>query len=142
MKPSLQKIPEQSHNKRVSPKSFAPDRVEEVLLATLASSREPPPTMKEVAQQLGYDRRTISRRFPELCRAISTKSQSYRKALRLTEVEQSCREVQQIALELLNRGVHPSEGRVSEFSGGDKRPKTKRNKGFERFRPGEKSRAY
>ncbi|HEY9611241.1 helix-turn-helix domain-containing protein [Allocoleopsis sp.] len=115
LKISIQKSPEQSHNKRISPKCFNSDRVEEVLLATLAISKQPPPTMKEVAQQLGYDRRTISRHFPELCRAISTRSQSYRKALRLTEVEQSCQEVQQIALELLNRGVQPSEARVSEL---------------------------
>jgi transcriptional regulator with XRE-family HTH domain len=115
LKISLQKSSEQLHNKRVSPKSFDSDQVEEVLLATIASGEEPPPTMKEVAQQLGYDRRTISRRFPELCRAISTRCQSYRKALRLREVEQSCQEVQQIALELLNRGVHPSEARVSEL---------------------------
>ncbi len=115
LKISLQKSSEQLHNKRVSPKSFDSDQVEEILLATIASGEEPPPTMKEVAQQLGYDRRTISRRFPELCCAISTRCQSYRKALRLREVEQSCQEVQQIALELLNRGVHPSEARVSEL---------------------------
>ena len=115
LKISLQKSPERLCNKRISPKSFDSDRVEEVLLVCLATSEEPPPTMKEVAQQLGYDRRTISRRFPELCHAISTRYQSYRKALRLTEVEQSCQEVQQIALELLHRGVHPSEARVSEL---------------------------
>lgn len=115
LKISLQKSPERLCNKRISPKSFDSDRVEEVLLLCLASSEEPPPTMKEVAQQLGYDRRTISRRFPELCHAISTRFQSYRKALRLTEVEHSCQEVQQIALELLHRGVHPSEARVSEL---------------------------
>ncbi len=34
-------------------KSFDSDQVEEVLLATIATNEEPPPTMKEVAERLG-----------------------------------------------------------------------------------------
>lgn len=68
-------------------------------------STSTPLTVKQIAKQLGYDRRTISRHFPELCHAISTKSQSYRKASRLRKIEQSCEEVQQIVLELRNKGA-------------------------------------
>ena len=115
LKLSLQKSPERSRSKRVSPKSFDSDKVEEVLQATLASDEKPPLTLKQIAEQLGYDRRTIFRHYPELCHAIATKSQSYRKASRLRKIEQSCEEVQQIALELRNQGAYPSEARVSEL---------------------------
>ncbi len=115
LKISLNKSPEQSHNKRVSPKSFDLDQVEEVLLATIASGEEPPLTMKEVAERLEYNRRTISRHFPDLCRAISAKSRLYRKAAKENKIEYSCEEVRQIALKLHHQSVYPSESCVSEL---------------------------
>ena len=115
LKLSLQKSPERSRNKRVSPKPFDSGKVEEALQASIASDEKPPRTLQQIAKQLGYDRRTIFRHFPELCHAISTKSQSYKKASRLRKIEQSCEQVQQIALELRNKGAYPSEARVSEL---------------------------
>jgi transcriptional regulator with XRE-family HTH domain len=59
---------------RPAQKSFNSNQVRQALLSALNSAEEPPPTMKEVAERLEYNRRTISRHFPDLCRAISAKS--------------------------------------------------------------------
>ncbi|MBD1897924.1 helix-turn-helix domain-containing protein [Coleofasciculus sp. FACHB-129] len=115
LKISLQKSSERAHNKRVSPKPFDSDTVEEALQAMLASDEKPPLTMKEAAERLNHDRRTISRHFPNLCHAIAAKSRRYRKAAHEKKIEQSCEEVRQIALKLHNENVYPSEGRVSQL---------------------------
>lgn len=100
---------------RVSPKSFDPNQVRDAILVMLASNEEPPPTMKEVAKRLGYDRRTICSHFPDLCRTISAKCRSYGKACHLKKIQQSCEEVQQIAHNLYHQGVYLTEARVSEL---------------------------
>ncbi|MEP0802781.1 TniQ family protein [Funiculus sociatus] len=115
LKLSLQESTQRSHNKRVSPKPFDSNKVEEALQATLASDEKPPLTMKEVAERLEYNRRTISQHFPDLCRAISAKSLRYRKAAQEKKIEQSCEQVRQIALKLHIENVYPSEGRVSQL---------------------------
>lgn len=60
----------QSCKPRVSPKLFDSEQVRDFLIGVLESSQIPP-TMREVAQCLGYDRRTIFQHFPDLCQAIS-----------------------------------------------------------------------
>ncbi|MBD2449175.1 TniQ family protein [Nostoc sp. FACHB-152] len=100
---------------RVSPKLFEANQVQDALLAILESNNEPPPTMEEVATSLGYNRRTIFRHFPDLCRAISAKYLSYGKACHKEKIQQSCREVKQIVLKLHHQGEYPSEARVSEI---------------------------
>ncbi|BAY33523.1 TetR family transcriptional regulator [Nostoc carneum NIES-2107] len=100
---------------RASPKLFDANQVQDALLAILASDKEPPLTMEEVATGLGYDRRTIFRHFPDLCRAISAKYRSYGKACHTEKIQQSCREVKQIVLKLHHQGEYPSEARVSEI---------------------------
>jgi len=113
------KITQKSLTRQCSPrpaqKSFNSIQVRQVLLSALNNAQEPPPTMKEVAERLDYNRRTISQHFPDLCRAISAKSRLYRKAAQEKKIEQSCEEVRQIALKLHNENVYPSEGRVSEL---------------------------
>jgi hypothetical protein len=115
---SIEKIPRSSQNPsrqpRESPKSFKKELVRDVLVAILETAEIPPPTMKEVAQRLGYDRRTIFKHFPDLCRAISALHRKESKALHLKSVEQSCQEVQQISAKLCNDGIYPSETRVSQ----------------------------
>jgi len=100
---------------RPAQKSFNSTQVRQALLSALNSAEEPPPTMKEVAECLDYNRRTIYQHFPDLCRAISAKCRRYRKAAQEKKIEQSCREVRQIALKLHDQNVYPSEGRVSEL---------------------------
>jgi DNA-binding XRE family transcriptional regulator/DNA-binding transcriptional regulator YhcF (GntR family) len=105
----------QKRLQRRSQKPFDSNQVQQVLLSALNSKEEPPPTMKEMAERLEYNRRTISRRFPDLCRDISTKSRRYRRATLEKKIETSCEEVRQIALKLHRENLYPSEGRVSEL---------------------------
>jgi|SRR5919199_3580507 transcriptional regulator with XRE-family HTH domain len=114
-KVNTQKPPTQHRPTRASSKSFNSNNVQEILLAMLVSNEEPPPTMKEVAQRLKNDKRTISKHFPELCRAISAKHLSYIKAARLKRIEQYCQEVRQAALQLHKQGEYPTEARVSQL---------------------------
>jgi hypothetical protein len=113
------KITQKSLTRQCSPrpaqKSFNSIQVRQALLSALNNAQEPPPTMKEVVERLDYNRRTIYRHFPDLCRAISAKSRLYRKAAQEKKIEHSCEEARQIALKLHNENVYPSEGRVSEL---------------------------
>ncbi|MBD2455271.1 helix-turn-helix transcriptional regulator [Nostoc sp. FACHB-87] len=115
---SLKRITNQSqkrsHTTRISPKLFDSEQVQNALLAVLASDEMFPPTMKEVAQRLGYDRRTIFQHFPQLCQDISTQYLNYRKALRLENIELSCKEVKKIAADLCSEDIYPTEKLVSE----------------------------
>ncbi|WP_353932213.1 hypothetical protein WJM97_06410 [Okeanomitos corallinicola TIOX110] len=98
----------------MSPKLFDSEQVQDFLIGVLESSQIPP-SMREVAQCLGYDRRTIFQHFPDLCQAISANYLSYRRGLFLENLAQSCREVQQICAKLYHDGVYPSEARVSKL---------------------------
>ncbi len=103
-----------SRTPRISPKSFDPNQVRDFLLTILASNEEPP-TMKEVAIRIGYDRRTIFKHFPDLCRSISTKCRIYNKGCHSRKIEQSCKEIQEIVFKLHHQGEYPTEARVSEL---------------------------
>ncbi|MEH1867797.1 MAG: TniQ family protein [Nostoc sp.] len=105
---------QRSRKPRISPKSFDSEQVQNALLAVVRSDEIPPPAMREVALQLGYDRRTILQHFPNLCHAISAKRLSYCKSLRLENIELSRKEVQQIAIRLCNEGIYPTENLVSQ----------------------------
>lgn len=83
-----QKYLTRSPTPRVSPKSFDQNQVRDILSAVVASNEEPPRTMKELAKRLGYDIRSISRHFSDLCHAISTKCRHYDIACRLKKIEQ------------------------------------------------------
>ncbi len=100
---------------RAPSKPFDSNKVQQALLSALNTQEEPPPTMKKVAEELGYDRRIIFKYFPALCRAIATKSSSYRKTEHARKIKQSCEEVRQIASKLHHENKHPSEVRVSEL---------------------------
>jgi transcriptional regulator with XRE-family HTH domain len=112
---SAEKPSTQHRTKRASSRPFDSNKVREALLAVLVSKEEPPPTMKDVAQQLEHDRRTILRHFPDLCHAISAKYLKHREASRLNIIEQYCQEVRQATLHLHRHGEYPTEARVSEL---------------------------
>lgn len=71
--------------------------------------------MKEVAEQIGFDRRTISKHYPELCKAISAKYYRYQDRVRAKKIEQCCQEVRQAVFTLIQKGEYPSEARVSQL---------------------------
>ena len=110
----LHKCQGQSRTPRMSPQIFDSNQVKSTLLAVLTTS-DNPPSIKEIAKQLGYDRRTIFTHFPDLCRAISSKCRTYNRERHKENIEQSCKEVQQIVLHLHSVGVYPTETSVSEL---------------------------
>jgi transcriptional regulator with XRE-family HTH domain len=80
----------------------------------LGSDKRPPLSMEQTAAQLGVDRRTIYRHFPDLCHKIAVKHDNYQSARYLEAVEQACAEVRRLVLELRAESLYPSEARVSK----------------------------
>jgi transcriptional regulator with XRE-family HTH domain len=75
----------------------------------------PPPSMGAVAKRLKLNRRTILGHFPEMCHAISAKYIFYRRAKKLSTIEQCRQEVRQAVINLYNQNIYPSEARISKL---------------------------
>ncbi len=69
--------------------------------------------MTEVAKTLAIHPGTLSKHFPELCKAISAKYRSYHAQIRRKKINECCQEVRQAFAILHQRGEYPSEARVS-----------------------------
>jgi transcriptional regulator with XRE-family HTH domain len=80
-----------------------------------ALKEEPPPTMKTVAQRLGYSAISIRRRFPQLSSAVSARYLKHRDRTRMAKVEECCQEVRQVAIMLYNQGIEPTRSRVTQY---------------------------
>jgi transcriptional regulator with XRE-family HTH domain len=89
--------------------------VEKSLKSILSESPEKPPSLTAVAKQLGFNRRTLTRSFPELCQAISARYLEYRKSCRLQKIQQFTLEIEQAVVELNKKGIYPSESNVSKL---------------------------
>jgi len=85
------------------------------LEGVLSSNEQPYPSLEQVARTLGRDRRTIVKHLPELCHAIAAKYLNQRQASKLEAIAHCCQEVRQAVLELYEKGVYPSEGRLAEL---------------------------
>ena len=101
--------------KRISPKNFDAEKIEKDLQTIISSHDVSPPTMKEVAEKLGFDIRVISGHFPELCKTISNRYRRGRSRVRAIKIDQSCKEVRQAVSTLIQKGEYPSEARVSQL---------------------------
>ncbi|WP_308255525.1 hypothetical protein [Geminocystis sp. GBBB08] len=71
--------------------------------------------MSEVAKQLGYHRRTLTRRFPEISQQISAKYLKYKKNNRILNIQEYCRKVEETVIELHSQGIYPNELKVSQI---------------------------
>ena len=100
--------------KRSSPKAFDYIATENYLQNVLNNPELPPLTMKEVAQRLKINQRTIYGYFPSLCRAISAKYRSYKKLQTAQRIQKCCQEVEQAVHDIYKSGEYPSEARVSQ----------------------------
>lgn len=101
--------------KRISPKNFDAGKIEKDLQAIISSQDISTPTMREVAERLGFDVRVISEHYPELCKAISDKHRRDRNRVRAIKIEKCCQEVRQAVSTLIQKGEYPSEARVSQL---------------------------
>jgi transposase-like protein len=85
------------------------------LEAALASDRLPPPSVAEVARQLGHHPTHLQQQLPELCRAISARHRAHQKAKGLQRRHRLCGEVRQAAYRLHAEGLYPSLHRVASL---------------------------
>ena len=110
----IQKLHKSSRTKRASPRTLNYTTTEKYLLDIL-NSHKPPLTMKEVAEQLNINQRTIRSHFPNLCKAISSKYRNYQQQQTQERIQISCQEVEQAVSNLHQAGEYPSEARVSQL---------------------------
>lgn len=115
LKINPQKLCNKIRIKRASPRNFDSREIELSLQTILTSQQNPPPTMKEVAEKLGFDRRIISDHYPELCKAISARYFYYQRLIRAQKIEDCCQQVREAVIFLVKRGEYPSEARVSDL---------------------------
>jgi len=109
------RLPTAPRIQRTSPRAFDYETIENYLQTILDNPEIPPPTMKEVAERSGLDRRTIFSYFPALCKAISAKYRFYRKLETAKRIENCCKEIEQAVHQIYRSGEYPSEARVSEL---------------------------
>lgn len=90
-------------------------QAEEKLLTILSNYSQIPRSMSEVAKELGFHRRTLTRRFPELTHQISARYQQYKQEARAQNIKEYCREIEKVVAELNEKGIYPSESNVSQL---------------------------
>jgi len=88
-------------------------RIQHELETILAREAGPPPSLAEVAQQLGCSSTRICTLCPELTRQLSTKYQAYQKNLRTQTTMQLCLEVRQATIQVYREGVYPTQHQVA-----------------------------
>ncbi|BAU65469.1 TetR family transcriptional regulator [Stanieria sp. NIES-3757] len=91
------------------------DKIKEYLEQVIKKETIPPPSMEQVARDLQFQRRTISRHFPELCRVISANYTKHRKATHRQAIESSCQEVREAVKQLHSEGKYPSHNKVEKL---------------------------
>ncbi|XHX79319.1 MAG: hypothetical protein RBJ76_05135 [Stenomitos frigidus ULC029] len=91
------------------------DQVHLQLEAVLLDHKLPPPSLEATAKVLGHHRETLYRNFKDLCRAISAKYDQYEQIRYLNSINECCKEVRQVVLQLHDQGIYPSEARVSQY---------------------------
>lgn len=100
---------------RAKGKVFDRDLIKEYLEEVLKEDKTPPISMVEVAKNLNFHKRTITRHFPELCQQISAKYTQYIKSQHLDTIKQSCQEVRKAIIQLNNEGKYPSQSKVEKL---------------------------
>ena len=96
-------------------RKFETERVQAALEEVLQRQDDPPPSMREVADNLGYDHSHLLKRLPDLCRAISARYLAYQAQKRQERVQREYDEIRQAVLSLHEQGRYPSSRQVKYF---------------------------
>lgn len=90
------------------------DKLEQILVGclTMENSFEAPPSMQQVAKALGCSKRTLYKRFPELCKGIAAKASAYREQRKQRRLKEICGTVRDIC-----RNTYPSYDAVARELG-------------------------
>ena len=89
------------------------EAVKTTLEDVLASEEVPPPSLLAVSRRLGIDAWDLRGMFPELCKRISGKYQQHQSACRLIKLRSICEDIKRISLELHDKNIEPTRGRIS-----------------------------
>ena len=81
----------------------------------LIDDRASTPSVTEIADRLGYDKRVLTRKFPELCQKISQRYIANKQRNSQRKIKSYCLEVEAIAQKLYSQGIYPSEVAVSRY---------------------------
>lgn len=111
--PALEEQPQRREARR----SFNYKRVQRTLDKILANGSDPFPSMRKVAQRLGYPAKTIETHFPEHCQKISHNYVEYRKRRGHMRRTQLRREIREAAFIVLAQGLNPTYRRVGSVLG-------------------------
>ena len=98
-------------------KSLETDVARQLLEDELASHKEPPTSLSEIARHLGVRGSLLYNRFPELCYSISARYKSYRRAKSTERLKRICDEVREATRCVHARGDYPSLHKVEALLG-------------------------
>ncbi len=87
--------------------------IKQAIPATRSIQLEPMQAFK-VAQRLGCGTKSLRRRFPDSCTAISARYLDYRECIRTQKIEASCEDVRQTALKLYDVGIDPARSYIAK----------------------------
>jgi hypothetical protein len=89
------------------------EQMRQTLENVLAADLSDPPSMRGLADHLGYAPTRLVYHFPDLCHAISARYKAHIQAGRRKKIRQGCEEIRQIAAQLHAQGIYPSAGRIA-----------------------------
>ncbi len=99
--------------KRRSPTVFDREKIDRSLRVILHEN--PPPSMKEVAERLNINKRSLYKHSSSLCRAISARHGEYQKTCGQNRQIRHAINLRQAANALEANGINPSRRRVAAF---------------------------
>ena len=108
------KLPASEASRR-SFRKFDAETLQQALQKALEEPELPPLSLNQVAQQLRYSTWQLSKLFPDLCHALSSRYHAYRGQQRMLRYQSRCEEVRQAVLHLHAQGMYPSEFRVRKL---------------------------
>jgi hypothetical protein len=97
--------------RRHPPTAFDHENNNQTLRAILKET--PPPSMKEVAERVNINKRSLYKHSSSLCRAISARHSKYREACYHNQQNRQAIDVRQAANTLESNGIYPSRRRVA-----------------------------
>ncbi len=110
-----QRLPISSKASKRSPKVFEREKIKIYLQGVLNDSATSPMNLQEISEALGFHKKTISKHFPDLCKAITRKYRSYKKRQTEIRIQNCCQEIEEIVLNLHQSGDYPTEARISQL---------------------------
>lgn len=108
-KPAANVIPKKKY------RQFDKDGVQATLEARIAADEKPPPSMAQVARQLGYDHAFLTKHLPVECQTISQQYAEFNAWKKQERIEKNCEKVRKATREVNAQGYYPSYKRVSKI---------------------------